>query len=601
MKKGLSIFSISLRILLSAFNDDFFDRFPKTSIGVENFYNTEQDLKLFSYSFYDFPDVWEYWEDGIGTDNMANTESYEMRNIMLSVNPSSSTVTSGWTWGKLSSINHFLDNFSKADISEEALAHYEGIARFFRAKFYMEKVKRFSDVPWYDTEIGTGDSILLYKASDPRDMVVQNLFDDYEFAVNNVLADEQPVGAVNRWVALAYQARHALHEGTYRTYHSELNLESSANTYLQIARDAAKEIIDNGGYSIHNTGNPQSDYGSLFTNTNLSINSEVILVNDAEYPIKTHASGGFFVNEITFGDYDVSPSKELLQDYLMTDGTPYTQQAGYETKTFLEEFVNRDPRLSQTYSYPGWSNYWDENFLPVLQQNFTGYKNIKSWVDSDLLEVYGSVDFPVVRYAEILLIYAEARAELGELTQGDLDITINELRDRVALPHLSMGVAVDPVQQARYPNVSSTQLGELLEIRRERRVELALEGYRFDDLMRWAASDLVENEPKGMYFPGLGNYDLSGDGVDDIKLIDVSESIPPTEEMEKNSLDVTLIYYRVGPVDSNASFWLTNGNEGTIVSDVDRGIFVEPKYYYRPIPEKQIQLNPNLTQIFDWN
>jgi hypothetical protein len=215
--------------------------------------------------------------------------------------------------------------------------------------------------------------------------------------------------------------------------------------------------------------------------------------------------------------------------------------------------------------------------------------------------VYRSIDFPVFRYAEILLIYAEARAELGELTQGDLDLTINKLRNRVGMPHLTMGVAVDPVQQARYPNVSSGQLGELLEVRRERRIEMAFEGYRFDDLMRWAASHLVENEPEGMYFPGLGNYDLTGDGVDDIKLIDVSETIPAAGNREKNSLDVTLVYYRVGPVNSNASFWLNNGSEGTIVSDVDRGTFVAPKYYYRPIPEKQVQLNPNLTQVFGWN
>ena len=190
---------------------------------------------------------------------------------------------------------------------------------------------------------------------------------------------------------------------------------------------------------------------------------------------------------------------------------------------------------------------------------------------------------------------------MGELSQGDLDITINELRDRVDIPHLNMGVAVDPVQRTRYPNVSSGQLGELLEIRRERRIELALEGYRFDDLMRWAAGHLIENEPEGVYFPGLGKYDMTGDSIEDIILIDISESIPSPANKEVNSLGETLIYHRVGPVDSDATFWLTNGNEGTMVSDINRGTFVEPKYYYRPIPEKQVQLNTNLTQIFGWN
>jgi len=224
-----------------------------------------------------------------------------------------------------------------------------------------------------------------------------------------------------------------------------------------------------------------------------------------------------------------------------------------------------------------------------------GYHNIKNWVDSDANAVIRSIDFPVIRYAEILLIYAEARAELGESTQADLDETINVLRDRAGIAHLMMNPPVDPVQQAMYPNITSA---EILEIRRERRIEMALEGYRYDDLMRWAAGKVLETVPKGMYFPGLGQYDLTGDGVEDIILIDASESIPAVKE--QNSLGVDLIYYRVGPAGSNATFWLTEGTSGYMISDLERGTFEEPKFYYRPIPEKEVQLNPNLTQIFGW-
>jgi hypothetical protein len=215
-----------------------------------------------------------------------------------------------------------------------------------------------------------------------------------------------------------------------------------------------------------------------------------------------------------------------------------------------------------------------------------------------------SIDIPVLRYAEVLLIYAEARAELGELTQGDLDMSINLLRDRAGMPHLTIGTPVDPVQEARYPlvNASSTpNWAELLEIRRERRIELAFEGRRYDDLYRWYCGNLIENEPKGLYFSGLGKYDLTGDGYDDIILIDVSESVPAAEDKEQNELGVVLRYYRVGLQDSDADLYLENGNSGRVEGIKERGTFVEPKYYYRPIPETQVLLNPNLTQIFDWD
>ena len=604
MKKTLSIISIVLIILLSACNDDYLDRFPETSIGVENFFNTEEDLKLYTYNFYDFPGFSEAFEDANGTDNGANTSNYELKNIMVAASPSSSTVTVGWDnsdWSKLRSINLYLDNSGKADVSDEVRANYDGIARFFRAKFYMDKVKRFSDIPWYDTEIGTNDESLLYKGRDSRDVVVQNIFADYVYAASNVKGDKVP-GAVNKWVVLAYQSRHALYEGTFRKYHDELGLESTANVYLQMARDAAKEIMDNGGFSIYNTGNPASDYASIFSSLDLTTNSEVILATIGEYNVADHDQQ-FHYNLVNFGDFDRSPSRNLMQDYLMKDGTPYTQQADYETKVFTEEFVDRDPRLMQTFAYPGWSNYIHPNgYVQQLNKNFTGYHNIKGWINTGERSVWTNADYAVLRYAEILLTYAEARAELGELTQDDLDKTINVLRDRAGMPHLMMSPSIDPVQETKYSNVNSGQKAEILEIRRERRIEMAWEGLRYDDLMRWKLGKLIENEPKGMYFPSLGKYDLTGDGIEDIILIDAGEAVPDPADKEANSLGVTLIYYRAGSVGEDASIWLSDGNSGTLVSDVDRGTFVEPKYYYRPVPETEVQLNPNLLpQIFGWD
>ena len=598
MKKLLPLYISALFfILLPSCNDEFLDRTPETSIGKENFFNSEADLNLYINNLYNFPG-WGMFINDLATDNSATTGNLEIKTIMTTT-PNSSTITGGWNWEELRTINFFLDNFSKADVSTETLNHFEGLARFFRARFYMNKVKRYSDAPYYDTALETDDTEALFKPSDPRTFVVDKIFEDYAFAAENIFAD-QPTGAVNQWVAKTYMARHALHEGTYRKYHDELNLQGTASSYLEIARDMAKQIMDSGKYGIHNTGDPSSDYSSLFTNPDLTANQEVILANISIDGLKNSGSSATI-----WGDYEVSPSKDLLQTYLMDDGSFYSNQSDYETKLFVEEFENRDSRLYQTYAYPGFvldrvDTYTTGNgiYIQKLTKNFSGYHQNKGMVNSVDQIAINEVDIPVLRFAEVLLIYAEARAELGELTQEDLDMTINVIRDRAGMPHMTLNPATDLVQQDRYPNVNSS---DILEIRRERRIELALEGFRLDDLMRWNAGKLLEQEPKGLYFPGLGKYDLTGDAIEDIILIDVSESIPAGEDKEKNSLGVELVYYRAGLQGSDASVYLSEGSSGTVETVIDRGVFIEPKYYYRPIPLTHVTVNPNLKQVFGWD
>ncbi len=583
-----------MAVVFTACNDEFLDRVPETSIGKENFFNTEEDLKIYINGLYNFPGVGLFIEDR-ATDNAATTGNMEIKTMMTS-SPSSSTILSGWDWNQLRSINFFLENFQRAALSDEVLNHNEGVARLFRANFYMDKVKRYSDVPWYDQVIGSGDEEALFKTRDSREMVVDKLFEDYQFAAENVY-QVQPSGAVDQWTVKAFMARAALYEGTFRKYHTELGLEATANEYLTIARDMAKDIMDNGGYMLNDNGNPTADYGSLFNSTDLGMNPEIILARVFEHEV---LNSGWW--EYMFGNYEVCPTKDLLQTYLMADGSYYSSQAGHETFEIVQEFANRDPRLNQTYAYPGYNLIFTStysqgggSYVQQLGKNFSGYHQIKGFMNTLDLSVRESVDIPVIRYAEMLLIYAEARAELGELTQADLDISVNLIRDRAGIPPLSMSVLADPVQQARYPQVTSTVL---LEIRRERRIEMALEGFRFDDLMRWNAGELLENEPEGLYFPGLGKFDLTGDGEDDIHLLPASESIPDVKET--NGLGVQLIYYRAGTFGEDVGVYLKNGDSGTIQTIEDRGTFVAPKYYYRPVPQPQVTLNPNLEQLFGW-
>ncbi|MEB2774862.1 RagB/SusD family nutrient uptake outer membrane protein [Algoriphagus sp. D3-2-R+10] len=597
MKKYIVLLSAVLA--LSSCNDDFLDRYPQTSVAPEEFFKSEEDLELYVNGLLTMPGPGSYQADQ-SSDNMATTGAIEIKNIVTG-SPSSQTLTGGWNWGTLRNINYFLDNYEKAAASDEAIAHYVGLARYYRAMFYFGMVKRYSDVPWYEKTIDPSDEEQLYKGRDSREMVMTKVIEDLEFAVSNVREDV-PSGTPGVWAVKAFYSRLALYEGTYRKYHSELGLESSAAEYLEKARDLAADIMGSGMFSIYSSGNPETDYSTLFTSQDLMSNSEVILVN----PYDSNKDRGSNVNTGVFGDYEQSPSRDLVMSYLMKDGSYYSSIPNHMQLGFVEEFQNRDPRMKQTLVYPGWVR--EPNTVPYIQslnKNFTGYHQLKGYQNTIDNIAVASADFPVYRYAEVLLTYAEAKVELNELTQGDLDITVNVLRKRAGMPDLSMtdaNMSPDPFLVQKYSNVAGSNLGVLLEIRRERRIELAVEGYRYDDLMRWHAGKLFENIPQGMYFAGLGKYDLTGDGIEDVILVSKDSNIPVGDEKEKNSLGVALIYYKAGTIDENVDVFLENGEAGgMMVTETKDRTFEEPKYYYRPVPIQQVTLNPNLKQIFGWN
>ncbi|WP_057936542.1 RagB/SusD family nutrient uptake outer membrane protein [Algoriphagus resistens] len=596
MKKYMLIFGAVM--VFSACNDDFLDRYPQTSVAPEEFFKSEEDLELYINGLLTMSGPGSYQADQ-SSDNMATTGAIEIKN-MLTGTPSSQTLTGGWNWTSLRNINYFLDNYQKANASEEAIAHFVGLARYYRAVFYFGMVKRYSDVPWYETALNPDDEGL-YKGQDPREFVMEKVIEDLEFASQNV-REGVPAGTPGLWAVKAFYSRLMLYEGTYRKYHPEVGLESSSSGILQKAAELAEEIMDAGLYTIYNSGNPSRDYGALFGSDNLIGNPEVILAN--AYDANKDRDGN--INYTVFGDYEQSPSRDLVMGYLMKDGTRFTDMDDYEKIGFVAEFQNRDPRLMQTIAFPGWIRQPNTTpYIQSLNKNFTGYHQLKGYQNTTDEVAAGSVDFPVYRFAEVLLTYAEAKAELNTLTQTDLDQSVNLLRQRAGIPDLSMAEAnavPDPFLMEKYPDLNGSNLGVLLEIRRERRVELAMEGFRYDDLMRWHAGKLLEEIPQGMYFSGLGKYDLTGDGIVDIILVGKDATIPVGDAKEKNSLGVSLIYYKAGAIDENVDVFLENGaNGGMMVTETKARYFEEPKYYYRPVPIQQVTLNPNLQQIFGWN
>ena len=258
---------------------------------------------------------------------------------------------------------------------------------------------------------------------------------------------------------------------------------------------------------------------------------------------------------------------------------------------FYQETQNRDPRLAQTIRTPGYKRIGQNGVsVPDFATSVTGYQFIKYIWAPSYDAGQSSNDMPIIRYAEVLLNYAEAKAELGQLTQSDVDKSIKLLRDRVGMPNLNVqdaNAVPDPYLLEEYPNVSKeAQTGVLLEIRRERRVELVKEGHRYRDLLRWKEGARLAKPFYGMYFPGAGEYDLDQNGS--IDLVIYQGTLPP----QKPGVQ----YQRLGEL------VLENGDKGGRIVNLPDIVkqWDEQKDYLYPIPTQELQLNTELTQNPGW-
>jgi hypothetical protein len=226
--------------------------------------------------------------------------------------------------------------------------------------------------------------------------------------------------------------------------------------------------------------------------------------------------------------------------------------------------------------------------LPDFAASITGYQYIKYIQPAEFDQGNCVNDMPIFRYAEVLLNFAEAKAERGTLTQSDIDRSIKHLRDRVAMPNLLLAAAnanPDPYLAEQYANVNGANKGIILEIRRERRIELVREGHRYYDLIRWKEGQLLTRLMYGMYFPGVGTYDIDHDGAIDLEIYEGTRPTTPGRQ-----------YIRVGEVE------FENGvNGGQIITNptVSKE-WDESRDYLYPIPTQERLLNPSLTQNPGW-
>lgn len=571
MKTIYFIFGFLISLIMISCN---LDRIPEDTMSPETFFSSESELELWTNYFYNQFDNAESLTGLNADDNIDNA----LGDLMMGQR--SPFDENGWSWSMLRSINYYLQNSSNCD-DEEVRKSYDGVAYFFRAYFYFNKVRRYGDVPWYNQVLTSADAELLFQPRDDRALVMDSVISDLDKAIE-MLPTTKSAERVTKWTALALKSRVALYEGTFRKYHGLSNSEK----YLNHAVDASADFIQSNQYSIYNTGS--EPYRFLFNDAAKSRNltSEVILW-------KVHSTAANLMNGIQFNIANSRQAftRRFVNHYLMADGTRYSDQDGWETKIFTEEVSNRDPRLAQTILTPGYIQTGETTPTVNLMNSHTGYQPIKFVAE----EAYdgankGVINFAYFRSAEVLLNYAEAKAELGTITQNDLDISINKLRTRAGMPSLSLAAAngsIDPLMVAYYPSVTtSAHTGVILEIRRERTIELAMEGFRQWDLLRWKEGAAFADNFEGIYFPGLGEYDMDGDGTSDLLIYEDSAGSFGGKKMKLN-----------------ADIFLSNGTSGFVTALIEQKMdWNEGRDYLWPIPaSERVLTGGKLTQNPGWS
>lgn len=576
--------------VLSSCNDSFLERTPTHDLNDNSFWTTANDLKTYNNGIYneagnnnDYMFLLGF-TNGAWSSNTHSVFAYEAQSDnMASMSSRHQWATKiaagqevvpndagrgGWKWSVLRRINVFFQNYQKVNADETIINEYAGEAYFFRAWFYLDKVQMYGDVPYLTEPLNT-DSPELYGERMPRKMVMDSVLRDINKACEYLPLDwdSDSPSRITKGAALALKSRICLYEGTFRKYHSL----GDHDKFLNEAVKASEDLMALNKYAIHNTGNPATDYTTLFTSEDLASNDEVILYRKYQTGVLGHRLCGYIMANV------VGVTKDLVDDYLCIEADggalPVGLSASYNDNSIESVLTNRDPRLTQTVLDPRQAHdiffNKDQYEYPILDgmkgnKSTTGYHAIKYYTAEQDKKGYGKEDHdaPLFRYAEVLLNLAEAKAELGTITQADLDRTINVIRERVAMPALTLNPPMDP----KYADEGISSL--LVEIRRERRVELSFEQLRYTDLMRWKWGKRLALPVLGMRFEEADRNDPH--------FADISDRVKTVNVDGKNYIDVFA---------------------GT---DFENRVFDENKHYYHPIPVNVISKNPAIEQNPNW-
>lgn len=609
MKKVIYILAGSLLLSGITSCSDFLSREPINKFSAETYFKSESELEMYANGMvqswlpnYSDPAGGDAYNDLIATKTSADF-------FRPSSNWDSSKQT-GWStsdWAFLRRVNYMLQNMNKAksNVSTEIYNHYEGVARFWRAMKYVAKVNTFSNVPWIEAYLQPNDTSILYGKRDDREYVFHKIREDLEFACANCMAGKFHTDGrvrVDKYVVNAMASRYFLYEATFRmnvknnpaTGKPWSNEYETVDELLELAANCAKTVIDEGGFTLIN------DYPSLFISSTLQKN-EIIWARSYSGDLNVRHELTRYFHSSTMGQ-QYSGTKELVDMFLKTDGTPIDVKSGADQVAITEEFEDRDPRLAATVLGPGHAIINASNPNERIDFTFckTGYMLCK-WSIPDETHFQNSLDenpISIVRLGEVLLNYAEAMNELGKMSQEVWNSTVGALRKRAGIANVYPGSADYSRDQWLYEyytqNVEHSMYtkGDVdvaLEIRRERVTELTFEGgLRQSDVYRYGQADLIARRYDNSGWRGIYVGDGSGFTFEDQDY---------TFNNSKVSTNSTTNY----PISDKSSAKDTDWyiENGYLVYKYD--LQWEDKMYVRPIPTTALTLNPKIGQNYGWN
>lgn len=575
--------------------EGFLEKTSPSKIQADEWFYNERSLEIYANGFIDSytPSVASLTYGDADADYVARISQSSF--YTGSWTPNDQTGWSTSNWKPIYNINYFIKHLRETPgVSEELLNHYEGVGRFWRAWQYFSLVKTFGAVPWYSEPIDPEDDAMLYKSRDSREYVMHMVLEDLNYAAENCLVTDKYVnhGVINGYIANALKARICLYEGTYRKYHSvEPSYQKTWSSEYESAEDflnecvtACRFIMDSKVYAIKNVAaNVNTQYRKLFNSETVNYD-ETLWSREYINGVVMHPTTWYF-NSATSGSC-WSMTKDFLNTYLNSDGSRYTDSENYKTNSYCEELnENRDARIAQTIITPIYKKLQNGTLteaVPNFNVTRTGYQIIKYNIDDSSLEgtttSYNSI--PVMRYAEVLLNYAEAKAELGQFTEDDWNLTVALLRERAGVSAVIPADA-DPYLVSYFDNTVTDKW--LLEIRRERGTELFMENLRYQDLMRWHLGNLIERSWRGVYCPVGTSQALNGSSTKFVSIVQNPVAA------QSNTQYLVLSENEYVSVDS----------DGCLVFEQNQRVWTE-KMYLRPIPQSAIDVNENLGQNELW-
>lgn len=565
--KSIVLAALVSGLLLTGCNDDFLEKAPLDSPTAETAFVNYDNFKAYAWGLYEtFP------KPDYNTENATDNISYNSspgtgEDAWIKGTKTVPDSRSGEAWNYYSyirKVNLMLDHINSSELTDADKEHWRSVGYFFRSYRYFTLLSNYGGVPWIDHVLSDTETDIVFGPRATRDEVANHILADLQYAEKNIRQDGDGANTINKAVVQALLSRFTLFEGTWRKYHG-----------LQDSEKFLKECVRVSAELVKAHPNVCEVYDDLFCSLDLSSNPSVLLFkqySDAAGVVHATSIGG------TVNNWWYNPTHDFVASFLCNDGKPVATSPLFQgDKNLYQEFANRDRRLwtqvvppyrvDRTGASDAWSPVWkytedphDRAYIDSLaeklglglgtarerqktlpfRQGFEGgvlgviphwsfYTEGTPWARSPFgyypwkfycchlamgAQRNEEVDYPIFRIEEVMLNYAEAACELDQFNQDVADATINKLRPRAAVAPLKIGDITESFDPARDPSVKPL----LWEVRRERRVELFLEGFRFDDLRRWHKCDYAMKQKVGMWVnktdPTVGpnGYDVLGGG-----------------------------------------------------------------------------------------